>query len=322
MGDLASPARRAGAAMAAALCVLAASCTAPEALPPAYPTALAPGDFPFRFAVLGNTAAAPDRDRLQALLFARLLNDGPAFVLHTGNLVRDGSLHAHWETFDALTAGLRDGAVPLFPARGFLDLGGGNPEAARHWGLRFSPASRRTWFDVRVKNVLIVVLDSNLEALGPNRREQAEWLENTLRDADLEAGVNFVFVLLHHGAFSNAAVNVSPAQQRELFSPIEKSAKARVVLHAGGGTYERIERDGTWWISTAGGGGMRVSVDVDPATRPFVDAFEGPARRPFHYLCVTVGPVGFAIEAVALDDAGLAFSTVDLLAVGELGDGR
>ncbi|MHC4597929.1 MAG: metallophosphoesterase family protein [Planctomycetota bacterium] len=285
--------------------------------PPAYPSEPVERDFPFHFAVTGNTVIAEERTHMPGLILGRILLDDPVFLLHTGNLVRDGASHDAWWAFDEATAPLRKKGVPILPTRGVIDLAGGRRTAVEQWGGRFSGFGRNPWFSFRYKNLLVIVLDSNLEALGGHRRTQREWLVDRVKKADREGSVSFIFILMAHAVYSNTGQALSKGLFLDLVPGIEASAKVRVVLSSGGGTYERITRDGKWWISTAGGGGLRTPVERDPSKRRFIDAYEGERDRPFHFLRVKVEPTRFTLEAVALDPQGKAFTVVDRFVEGK-----
>jgi hypothetical protein len=284
---------------------------------PRYGTSPRESDFPITLGVIGNTFIAEDRTHSPARILKSILDDAPVLLIHTGNLVSDGASQEAWWAFDDFAEPLREASIPLLPTRGLFDVGGGQETALHHWAERFGDFGRNTWFAVQYKNLLMVVLDSNLKALGGHRPIQREWLARRLHRADLDSSVSFVFVNMVHSMFSNSGPPPPKDLLLDLLPVIEASKKTRVVFSSGGGTYERIHNGGKWWISTAGGGGPRTPVETMPGKRRFIDAFHGGRDRPFHYIRVTVEATKFTFEAVALGADGESLAVVDRFSEGK-----
>ena len=70
-------------------------------------------------------------------VFAKLENEGPAFVLNTGDLVTQGDSRSDWARFDAETQGLRDAGIPYFAGLGNHDLAGDDASARLNFFARF-----------------------------------------------------------------------------------------------------------------------------------------------------------------------------------------
>jgi hypothetical protein len=300
--------------LASALLLAVASC-AIEPAPAEYSVRIPEGEYPFRFAVLGNTAVGKGRSASQSHMILEIVKDDPAFVLHGGNLVSDGASKEAWIAFDEVMKPLLSRGIPLLPARGWLDVGGGKTEALLQWGLRFRPLGERTWFTMRYKNVMIVVIDSNLPALEALRKDQRGWLERVLADAAGEANVTFIFGVLHHPPYSNVPVTADRAVVERLAPMLESNPKVKVVFSAGAGALERIRYAERWWVGCGGGGGPR-SDPMPEADRRFMDLFPGPGKRPFHFWRVTVEETRFTMEAVVMEPDGTTFRVADRIVVG------
>jgi len=287
-----------------------------SAPPPEYPRGPAPPAFPFVFAVAGN-AAPSDGGGAADAVWKAMASDRPAFVLVPGNAIGTGAPEAAWEAFDGRAAPLVESGAAVFPAPGPLDLAAGDTDRLRSWGARFPWAAKRSWYSVRVRNVLIVALDTNGEALGRARKAQEDWLERELASASREAGVNFVFVLLPRGPVSNGPARPRDVSLERLAALLASCPKARVVFSGVEGAYQRIRHADRWWITTGGGGGPRTEVFPEPERRRFLDAFEGGRIRPFHYVRVRVEETRFTLEMLALDERTGAFAPADRLEEGK-----
>jgi hypothetical protein len=231
--------------------------------------------------------------------------------------VGDGKSEEAWEGFDDLTRPLRDHGIPILPVRGPKDAAEAHPKALGAWAKRFWPLGEAPWYTFRYRNLVILGLDTNLKALGALRKVQESWFEEALRNAEREANVSFVFVLLHHSPYSNADLPPQRDVFRTFVPPMEKSRKLHVIFSGSGGALERIHREGKWWITTAGGGGPAATIETDPSKRRYIDAYPGGPDRPAHFLTVTVESTRFTVEVWALDDEAARFKRTDRLVVGK-----
>ncbi|MCU0722773.1 MAG: hypothetical protein MUC63_04025, partial [Planctomycetes bacterium] len=265
---------------------LAAGCAGAAARGP-WPAEPAQPEFPFSFAVVGNTSLDGRDGAVARRILAAVASERPVFVLHAGNVIGGGPPGDAWEAFDEFAAPLREAGAALFPAPGPSDLVALDAARHREWSRRFPWASGRTWREVRCRNVLAILLDTNFSALGRFRTDQEEWLERRLAWASKEAGIRFVFAVLPRGPVSNGP-SAPDLGLKRLAERIEACPKALVVFSGVEGAYQRIRHAGRWWVTSGGGGGPATEVFPDPERRRFLDSFEGGGRRPFHFLRVRV----------------------------------
>jgi len=299
------------------IALASALCAACAASPPRYTGVPEQRDFPFRLALLGRTAAGNGHPDVAARILRAVASEKPVFVLHTGALVAGRPARRVWDDFDRIGTPLIEADAPLFPVPGPGDLGGSEPPFRRAWRERFWSLDERRWFAFRHKNLMVVGLDTNLDDLGRRWKDQRDWLQETLRKADLEANVNLVIVLMHHAPYTNGKTAHARRLLRTFVPVLERSRKVRWIFSGASGAYERIRRDGKGWITTGGGGGKRTPVECDPPKRRFIDGFRHGPLRPFHYLRLTVEPTRFTLEMVALKDDGESFQVLDKVVEGK-----
>lgn len=309
--------RAAGAALSAffVLLVLSASC---RSLPPVpdgtdYRIPRATG----RIIVYGDTRGATrwgpinlegfiretDYARERELVMARLLEEKPDLIVHSGDVISRGSSGTEWGAWDASSAGLRAAKIPLFLAWGnheyFLDPG----EAAIHIDRRFPHLEGRHWYAVRYDRLLVVVLDSNFDELPRSDRSRQEaWLEQTLARADGDAGLAAVVLVCHHSPYTNSRVHAPDEQvQKRFVARARKCSKFRAMITGHVHNYERFLVDGAHFVVAGGGGAPKTAVNRESPRYP--DLFDGPEVRPFQYCLVTVGPERIAVDVVMLNEA-------------------
>jgi 3',5'-cyclic AMP phosphodiesterase CpdA len=135
----------------------------------------------------------------------------------------------------------------------------------------------------------MLTLDSALDELtGP----QGEWLQYQLA---LPAGIDFVFIVLHHPPYTSSSDDKtyggghsarSPEQKLAVYlEEQQKKLRARIVVFAGHvHNYERHEHGGITYFVSGGGG-----AHAYPITRAVDDPFESKEAN-YHYLLVEVQP--------------------------------
>ncbi len=189
---------------------------------------------------------------------ARIAEERPAFVLISGDLVRNGGNSQDWNIFDSETAPLRQGRVMVFPALGNHDVRGGEGEALENYFRRFPQINNRRWYSVQAGNVLVFVLDS----VSADGGQQLHWLERGL-DV-LPRGTDFVLVCLHHPPITHSSESMHGGghaqrpREQQLASMLEqrqRALRARIIVLAGHvHNYERYERGGVTYVVSGGGG--------------------------------------------------------------------
>lgn len=214
------------------------------------------------FIAYGDTRSNPKMHRAVA---ARFASHGPAFILHSGDLVSRGDAPDLWgPQFFLPLADVID-HVPLWPALG-------NHEGAAKNLLRyFDLPAGRTWYSFDYGPVHVVVLEDNQE--GP---DVLTWL-----DADLAASKAPWKITMYHVPSFNFGGHRSDAH-RLTFLPLLVKHGVDVVVMGHSHLYERFVPLVPVAPAVGAAGGQR------PA---------GASRRPISF--VTLGGGGAPLHSVA-----------------------
>lgn len=242
----------------------------------------------FAFVVLGGTRSNINKARI---LLGRAVKEHPAFILHTGGLVRQGQVDEyvahHFRLLDAVAP------VPVIPVPGRSEAGPNAdfmPFAALYGGTRFS-------FDYG--GCRFVGVNNADESLSS---QDLEFLERELTKPD----VTHRFVVLGvPPLFMKAAAEANSTGEPEgfrwnagEFRSLATETKVDVVFvgHVHGFATEVI--DGVRYTLTGGGG-----ADVGEVL--------GEEQGAYNYVLVRVTPEGIAQEAVQFTDGTWTRTPID-----------
>jgi 3',5'-cyclic AMP phosphodiesterase CpdA len=194
------------------------------------------------------------------------------------------------------------------------ELYGDDKAALAHFFGRFPHLGQRRWYSFTWRDVAFILLDSNLEEMGPEETKgQMAWYQAELARFEADEAVGCIVVACHKPPFTNSKVVGASEKVRAGFVPAFLSAeKARLFLSGHCHSYERFSVEGKTFIVSGGGGGPRHRLYRDPMTRPFNDLFDGPDLRFFHFCEVQWRQDGLAIRVIRLDQDG-TFQEVDPL---------
>jgi hypothetical protein len=123
------------------------------------------------------------------------------FLVNTGDMVEDGASAANWQTFFDIERPLLHDR-PLFAAIGnhelYDDAAAVNFE--RYFGFPDASGASMPYGTVRFGNARFFFLNGMDDwSSSPER----EWFERSLSSADTEAGLQWRFVVIHHGPWSS-----------------------------------------------------------------------------------------------------------------------
>ncbi|HTE19397.1 MAG TPA: metallophosphoesterase family protein [Armatimonadota bacterium] len=192
---------------------------------------------PFSFIYFGD--AQNDLKSLWSRVVREAYSDAPRarFILHAGDLINHANRDAEWgEWFGA--GGWVNAMVPSIPTPGNHEYAPGprlRGELSRHWRPQFTlpengpPGLEETAYYVDYQGVRIVSLNSN-----ERRREQAEWLEEVLRDNPNR----WTILTFHHPLYSSARGRDN-TELRELWLPVIDRYRVDLVLQGHDHTYAR-----------------------------------------------------------------------------------
>ena len=248
---------------------------------------------PFRFVAYGDARFHDPHDTeaanppVRQALVKAVADAKPAFICFTGDIVYRGSDGDDWNVFDRETSVWREKEIPVFAALGNHELYGNLQTALSNYFHRFPDLHESRYYSVRAANALILVLDSSLDELsGP----QGQWLASKLDD--IPAGINFVFLMLHHPPYTSSAPGImheghtARSQEQSLAKQLEERqahTRARFVVFAGHvHNYERHEHGGVTYFVSGGAG-----AHAYPIYRAPDDPYQSKEIN-YHYLLVEV----------------------------------
>jgi len=188
------------------------------------------------FAVLGDSRNNP---ALYKQLLDRVVADGNAFVIHTGDLVEHGT-QGQFARFQALMA---DFSLPFYPVPGNhdRDLDG---SLAPYLAMSGAPAPYYS-FDVETAHFTMVN-----SASGHLTHQELDWI-----DRDLSATKQRVkFVALHHPPFDPDGTGHILHSGNDAFMALMRKHGVDYVFAGHIHAYSQAMRDGTVYVITGGGG--------------------------------------------------------------------
>jgi 3',5'-cyclic AMP phosphodiesterase CpdA len=245
------------------------------------------GDASFKFVVYGDTRTRHDMHRrvIEAVQKAE-----PDFIVHTGDLVADGSDTTHWPFFFSIERELLRKAA-FFPSLGNHERN--NPQFYDFFQVRTPYYS----FDWGQAHFTILNSDLGNAALSRSAREQfwteqTRWLEQDLERSQKAA---FRFVAMHHPPFTAVKRRQGGNREVQALVPIFEKYRATVVFGGHDHNYQHHFKDGVRYVVTGGGGAPLYEVD---------GAMEGLTQKvesTEHFVQVKVDGSKARLEAVALD---------------------
>jgi len=273
----------------------------------------------FRFVAFGDTRfhdpldTQPANPAVRKALVAAIDQEHPQFVSIGGDIVYSGDNANDWAVWDTETKTWRDHSIPVYPALGNHDLKGNLNTALGNYFARFPQLDNSRFYSVRMGNSLMLILDSSLdETTGP----QGDWLRDQL-DA-LPAGVDFVFLVLHHPLYTSSSGEKihggghsarSPEQAlAQMLEEKQKQLHARIIVFSGHvHNYERHEHNGVTYFVTGGGGARPYIIPRAPG-----DLYKDPGIN-YHYLLVLVraNSVEITMNKLELKDGKEVWSRPD-----------
>jgi len=255
-----------------------------------------PGTRRFRLAAYGDSRSNPP---VHAEIVRRMAAYEPEIVLHTGDLVADGTKREHWkpqffEPLDPLA-----GDVPVVPS-----IGNHEKDSGLYYDY-FNLPSKTGWFSYRWANVHFIVLDSQKE-LKPDSA-QTKWLEAELRTPDADWRI----VFCHYPMFSchpTRDINENRWVWQDLFD----RHGVDLVLTGHDHYYHRTHRIGRAWnpgcegvyhITTAGGG-----ASLYPVEEKVYTAF---AQSVHHFMVIDIDGKTLRGQAITVNGNLIDSFTID-----------
>lgn len=262
-------------------------------------------DTPFRFVVFGATRTRHDVHRRVAEAIGKA---EPDFVVHTGDLLEDGTDSAQWPVFFSIQRELLR-KTAFFPVPGdherqaplfydFFDLC--TPYHSFDWGgARFV-----------MLNTDIINVARSVEARVAFWLEQLRWMEQDLASSQKAA---FRFVTMHHPPFTAIQQRQEEDWLAKAVVPLFEKYRVSAVFSGHDHNYQRHFKDGVHYIVTGGGGAPLHAADAPvPGITHKVESIE-------HYVQVRVTGDKAWLEAVDL--YGRLIDAVELAGTSQPGSG-
>jgi 3',5'-cyclic AMP phosphodiesterase CpdA len=258
----------------------------------------------YTFAVYGDTRTRHDVHR--KVINALVEHVNPDFVVHTGDLVADGSDSSLWPVFFDIEKELLRHTV-FFPSLG------NHERNSRDYYDFFQVTTPYYSFDWG--NGHFIVLNSDIGNAASSEAaketfwmEQTRWLEEDLRSHQ-DAAYRFVFA--HHPPFTAVARRQGDNPHMTALTPMFERYRVTAGFFGHDHNYQRYLKNGIHYVITGGGGAPLYDVDkpADGITQKVVSAE--------HFVTVTVDGDTARIEAIAAD--GRKLDEIELHAAGKPG---
>lgn len=207
-------------------------------------------DRAFTFVVYGDSRPNAQHARLlRAIERVR-----PDFVLHTGDLVSDGSSQRQWQRFESQADPFRT-RFPFFPALGNHDRG---PFFVHEFQLPYAD-STGLFYSFTVGETKFICLNSEIARDSALWTKQLDWLGQQVTDPQ----PRHIFVFFHRPPFSpnprRAPVNREVAT--DILPILRAAPRVRAVFCGHDHFYYRTRREGLTIVTTGGGGAGLYPVD-------------------------------------------------------------
>jgi hypothetical protein len=234
----------------------------------------------FDFCAYGDTRSNP-ADHLQVV--QAMVKCQPQFVLHTGDLVDDGTKLQDWKHFFPVI-GLFAKSVPLYPCLGNHENGADLyfqllplPDG---FGLR-----GHQWYTTVFGSCQIISLDTDQDQAA-----QGDWLQKLLAQPRPE-GVVWRIAMFHEPPYTSGPHPPNPGALR-YWCPLLENGGVDLVFNGHNHYYERSLHGGLNYLDVAGGGA------------PLYQAtFKNPYRQSYHSVLsfVKVHVTAQTLQVTALD---------------------
>jgi hypothetical protein len=250
------------------------------------------GAEPYQFVVFGDTRSRHDVHR--HVVDAIVKHGAPDFVIHTGDLVADGSDSGLWPVFfDIERELLRNTA--FYPA-----LGNHERNSREFYDyFQVGPA----FYSFNWGNSHFSILNSDLgnAATSAGARdafwtEQTRWLEDDLQKNQKS---DFRFVVAHHPPFTAVSTRQGGNKEMTALVPLFEKYKVTAGFFGHDHNYQHHLKNGIHYIITGGGGAPLYDVaKPDPLITKKVASIE-------HFVTIAVEGKAAHIEALALDGSSI-----------------
>jgi 3',5'-cyclic AMP phosphodiesterase CpdA len=255
-------------------------------------------DTPFQFVVYGDTRTRHDVHR--QVIGAILKQSSPDFVLHTGDLVSNGSDNSLWPIFFEIEHELL-GKAAFFPVLG-------NHERNDKNFYDFFDLAAVPYYSFNWGSCHFILLDSDINNVSKSESarqafwaEQVRWLEEDLQKSQTAA---FRFVVAHHPPITAVARREGDNPHMTALLPLFEKYKVTAGLFGHDHNYQHYLRNGVHLFTSGGGGAPLYDVDQPP------EGITRKVARTENFLVVDVN--GKSVRVRALTPAGETLEVTEL----------
>lgn len=246
------------------------------------------------------------------LMLNEIARKEPAFLLHLGDMTKDGSDKKAWKDFDQDNSLILDKNIPYYPVWGNHDYWGSEEDLFMNAEKRFPGLKNKRYYSLIFSNIGLIIINTNFDELSDEENSrQRDWFINLLEEFENNSAIKGVIVAGHHPPFTNSKI-VSPNKevQKNFVNPFLKRKKTILFLSGHCHSYEKFNIDGKYFVISGGGGGPRQKLEINKGKRKYKDLFNGETKRFFHFCEAVINNKKLSIYAVKLNKNG-QFSIAD-----------
>lgn len=262
----------------------------------------------FTFAVCGDTRSRHAEHRR---VVSRIKAAAPRFLVHTGDLVADGSDMSQWHRFFQI-------AGPLIAEAPLVSVPGNHEGRSGNWERLASPNGRRSYC-FRYGNCFFLCLDTDPEAVS-----DASWLSFVYNSLKAAQDASYRVVVIHRPPFTVMPKRIGSARDlREKLVPLLRRYGVNLVLCGHDHNYQHHVVDGIHYVVTGGGGAPLYSI-TQSGTALLRSTVQNEALKAgtrcelrtvkavsvLHYVLVAVGASQMTVRAVDVDGRELDSFTI------------
>ncbi|MBI5476693.1 MAG: metallophosphoesterase [Ignavibacteriales bacterium] len=234
-----------------------------------------------------------------------------------GDLTALGSFKSYWDDFYEKTIELRKAYIPLFPALGNHEYEPFESKGKEHFAETF-PYIKPEWYSKRIKNIEIIILNSNYSKLDENRQiEQLKWYQETIKKFDADSTVGLIIVGCHHSPYTNSRI-VEPSSEVQTYflPPFLKSTKAKIFISGHSHAFEHFRKENKDFLVIGGGGGLLHKLKTGKQQQ-WEDLYPVKSdKRFFHYVRCTISSDTLHVNVMKLSPDRKRFDTLNIVNIG------
>jgi predicted phosphodiesterase len=240
----------------------------------------------FTFCAYGDTRYNHDDPEAHARVVKAMLSCAPAFILHTGDLVNDGTSMDDWHHFFPIIAAFT-ATIPIYPV-----VGNHENEADEYYNFLPLPTGggiqKWEWYSSIYGSCQIIALDSE-----QRWTEQQTWLRHLLAQPRPE-GVQWRIVEFHRPPYTSGP-HPPNAEALKYFCPLlEKPGAVDLVFNGHNHYYERDLKGTLNYVTVAGGGAPLYQ-------KTMADPYRQVYKSVFSFAQVKVTPDSLDVTALDTD---------------------